>query len=67
MLTKPFVPEIPEAMNLNSLLSGLNVNCVIVELEVKVNTLCSESGVNAKLMILFAQFIVNVLSEVALM
>ena len=61
------MPEIPEAMNLSSLLSGLNVNCVIVELEVRVNTLCSESGVNAKLMILLAQFIVNVLSEVALM
>jgi hypothetical protein len=61
------VPEIPEAMNLSSLLSGLKVNCVIVELEVKVNTLCSESGVNAKLMVLLAPFMLDVFSVVALM
>ena len=65
-LTYPVVPEGPEALKLNSLLVELNANCVIVELEFKVNTFFSSSGVKAKATDLLAMLYVAAAVTVAL-
>lgn len=66
--TYPVVPEGPDAVKLNSLLTELKANSVIVEFEATVNfcSSCSSYGVNAKLTIVLASLVVVFPSHLAL-
>ncbi len=65
MFTYPCVFEGPSAVKLSSMLSGLNINCVIVELEVKLKTFCSSAAARAKFTVLLTPFKLDVFSKVA--
>lgn len=55
-LTWPVVPEAPVTVKLSSLLVELKANADTVEFEFNENTVWSEAGVNAKLVVVLAAF-----------